>query len=63
MRKEHMLQIRARFAHTPAQADYVVKAVRAMFYWGEERGFVHSINPGRAHGAPLEQRRHRAVDL
>ena len=40
-----MLKIRAHFAHTPAQADTIIKAVRAMYYWGEEVGFVHSVNP------------------
>jgi integrase len=45
MRKEHVLKIRARFAATPAQADTVVKALRAMFYWGEEQGHTTSVNP------------------
>jgi integrase len=51
VRKEHMLQIRAHFAETPAQADYLMKAVRAMFYWAEERGFSTTINPAARIGA------------
>lgn len=51
MRKEHMLAIRAHFADTPAQADYLVKCTRSMFYWAEERGFSTTINPAARMGA------------
>ncbi len=51
VRREHMLQIRSRFADAPAQADDVVKYVRAMFYWGEEAGFVHTANPAARMGS------------
>lgn len=51
VRKEHMLQIRAHFAETPAQADYLMKAVRAMFYWAEGCGFSTTINPAARIGA------------
>jgi integrase len=50
MRKEHMLKIRAHFTTTPAQADTVVKAVRAMYYWGEEMGFITTVNPAARMG-------------
>jgi len=63
MRKEHMLSIRAYFAETPAQADYVVKAVRAMYYWSEERGFSNAANPAARMGGALARRRSRALDL
>jgi integrase len=51
VKMEHMLQIRARFAETPAQADYMMKAVRAMFYWAAERGFSTTINPAARIGS------------
>jgi integrase len=43
--KEGMLALRARFADTPAQADYVVKVLRACFYWGQEAGLMQRVNP------------------
>jgi integrase len=58
LRKEHMLQIRARFVDTPATADYLVKAVRAMFYWAEERGFSTTINPAARMGALWQSNGH-----
>jgi integrase len=50
VRREHLLKIRARFADTPAQADDIVKYVRAMYFWGEEAGFVTTANPASRMG-------------
>jgi integrase len=52
MKKVHMLAIRAHFAHTPAAADTIVKAVRAMYYWSEEQpGFSTTVNPAARMGS------------
>jgi integrase len=51
MQKVHMLAIRAHFADRPAQADYLAKCVRAMFYWAEEMGFSTTVNPAARMGS------------
>ena len=51
VRKEHMLKIRARFAHTPAQADYIMKVVRSLYYWAEETGLSTNVNPAARMGS------------
>jgi integrase len=45
MRKEHVLQLRERFAGTPSRADTVIKILRAMYFWAEEVGYHDGQNP------------------